>query len=88
MEKIIYDTYTDLAGFSNLKDHFKSAKAKDNPITLEDVKKWRSKNIELKTNLKGYNSWVPSHPREEYQMDLAFSVKNPFPSLIYNLFGS
>ena len=72
MEKIIYDTYTDLAGFNNLKDHFKSAKAKDNSITLEDVKKWRSKNIELKTNLKGYNSWVPSHPREEYQMDLAF----------------
>ena len=39
MENIIYDTYTDLAGFNNLKDHFKSAKAKDNSITLEDVKK-------------------------------------------------
>ena len=72
MEKIISDTYTDLAGFNNLKDHFKSAKAKDKDITLDDVRKWRAKNIELKTNLKGYNTWVPSRPREEYQMDLAF----------------
>ena len=38
MEKIISDTYTDLAGFNNLKDHFKSAKAKGKDITLDDVK--------------------------------------------------
>ena len=70
--KIISDSYTDLAGFNNIKDHFKSVKEKDKTITLEDVKQWRNKNIEMKTNLKGYTSFVADHAKQEYQMDLAF----------------
>jgi hypothetical protein len=70
--KIINDTYYDLAGFTSLNDHYKSAKSRDNSITLKDVKEWRSKNVEHKSQLKGYNSWTPSKPHEEYQMDLAF----------------
>lgn len=71
-ENIIEKAYTDLAGFSNLKEHYKDAKIKDNTITINDVKEWRSKNIERKTQLKGYNSFVAQGPYYEYQADLAF----------------
>ena len=56
----------------------KDAKKKDKHITLEDVKVWRSKNIEQTKNLKGYNSFVAQKPYEEFQMDLAFfDMKDP-----------
>ena len=62
--KVINDTYYDLAGFTSLNDHYKSAKSRDNSITLKDVNEWRSKNVENNSQLKGYNSWTPSKPRE------------------------
>ena len=33
---------------------------------------WWQKNIEKKTNYKGYNSFIASEPYEEFQADLAF----------------
>ena len=62
-------TYYDLAGFTSLNDHYKSAKSRGNSITSKDVETWRSKNVETKAQLKGNDSWTPSKPREEYQMD-------------------
>jgi hypothetical protein len=36
------------------------------------VKKWKARNTERKTNLKGYNSFIVNKPFVEFQMDLAF----------------
>ena len=70
--EIIKNSYYDLAGFSSIKDQLKSAQARDNNITLDDIKEWRNKNLEKKTQLKGYNSFTADHKMQEYQMDLAF----------------
>ena len=75
-EDIFKHAYYDLAGFGSIQDQLKSAKARDKNITIDDIKAWRDKNIEKKTNLKGYNSFVAEKPREEYQMDLAFFDMN------------
>ena len=36
------------------------------------MKKWKERNTERKTNLRGFNSFVVDKPFEEFQMDLAF----------------
>ena len=71
-EEIIKNSYYDLAGFGSIKDQLKSAQARDKSITLNDVKEWRNKNLEKKTQLKGYNSFTADHKMQEYQMDLGF----------------
>jgi hypothetical protein len=70
--EIIKNSYYDLAGFSSIKDQLKSAQARDKSITLNDIKEWRNKNLEKKTQLKGYNSFTADHAKQDYQMDLAF----------------
>ena len=50
-EEIIKNSYYGLAGFSSIKDQLKSAQARDNNITLDDIKEWRNKNLEKKTQL-------------------------------------
>ena len=71
-EETIKNSYYDLAGFSSIKDQLKSAQARDKSITLNDIKEWRNKNLEKKTQLKGYNSFTADHAKQEYQMDLGF----------------
>jgi len=75
-EEITKNESYDLAGFGSIQDQLKSASARDKNITVDDIKTWRDNNIEKKTNLKGYNSFVANKPREEYQMDLAFFDMN------------
>ena len=43
------------------------------------MKNWFDANIERKTQLKGYNSFIATDPKEEYQMDLFFMnyLKDP-----------
>ena len=42
---------------------------KDPSITMQDVKDWFSENIERKTQLSGYNSFVAPEANYEYQLD-------------------
>ena len=67
--EIISKIYNDLSGFGSIKQTFDEARKIDKTITLNDVKEWKEKNIVRKTNLKGYNSYIASEPREEYQVD-------------------
>lgn len=71
-DKIIAKVYFDEAGYGSVAATLADAKKYDASITLQDVKSWKEKNIERKTNLKGYNSFVVDKPFEEFQMDLAF----------------
>ena len=58
-----------MSGFGSIQQTFAEARKLDKTITLNDVKEWKEKNIVRKTNLPGYNSYVASAPRFEYQVD-------------------
>ena len=77
--EIINKIYHDPAGHGSMKTTYEDAKQKDKSITYVDVKKWFETNIETKTQLKGYNSFIANDPKEEYQMDLFFMnyLKDP-----------
>ena len=79
MDKIIDKIYHDPAGHGSMKTTYEDAKKKDKSITYGDIQAWFKKNIERKTQLKGYNSFIASEPKQEYQMDLFFMnyLKDP-----------
>ena len=70
--EIIKKLYYDPAGFGSIQTTLKDAKAKDKTININDVKAWFKRNVERKTNLKGYNSFVANEPFEEFQVDPCF----------------
>ena len=78
-DETIAKIYYDPAGYGSNIATLKEAKEIDKTITLEDIKEWKAKNLERKTQLKGYNSFVASRPYQEYQMDLMFfsDLKDP-----------
>ena len=67
--EIISKIYNDLSGFGSIQQTFAEARKIDKTITLDDVKAWKEKNIVRQNNLPGYNSYVASAPRFEYQVD-------------------
>jgi hypothetical protein len=69
-DEIIKFIYTDRAGFGSIADTLKEARQKDPSITRQDVKDWIEANMDRKTDLKGYNSYIPPGPHYEYQIDL------------------
>ena len=90
-DSVIDKIYHDKAGFGSMKTTLDDARKIDKTITMDDVKKWFDKNVERKTNLKGYNSFVASETREEYQIDIMFfnDLKDPdygFALLLVDIF--
>ena len=71
-DDIIKFIYTDKAGFGSTANTLKAARKKDPSIARQDVKAWVEGNIDRKTDLKGYNSYIPPGPHYEYQIDLFF----------------
>ena len=61
--------YNDLPGIGSIQQALEEAMKIDNTITLNGVQAWKDKNIVRTTNLKGYNAYVASEPRDEYQVD-------------------
>ena len=49
-DKIIEKVYFDPAGFGSINSILKDAKVYDKNITYDDVKQWKDKNVERKTN--------------------------------------
>ena len=72
MDKIIENIYYDPAGHGSMRTTYEDAKKKDKSITYVDIQAWFKRNIERKTQLKGYNSFIASEPKQEYQCDLFF----------------
>ena len=70
--KIIEQSYYDPLGVGSAAMHLAGAHKADATITMRDIQNWRQKNIEKKTNYKGYNSFIAGEPYEEFQADLAF----------------
>lgn len=66
-EDSISKVYYDPAGFSSIKTTFEDARENDKTITLDQVKQWFKENVEKKTQLNGFNSFVAPYPYYEYQ---------------------
>ena len=63
-------------GFGSLKQITKDAKTKDDTITYEDVREWKSKqSFGQKSKPRGSNSFIAQEPHQEYQCDLFFWPK-------------
>ena len=58
--EIIDKIYHDPSGYGSIAFTLKHARQKDPSITMEDVKKWYSDNIERIGKQRGYNSFVAS----------------------------
>ena len=71
-QEIINKIYHDQAGFQSVQNTYKDAHKKDKSITLKDVQDWFNKNVNRKTQLKGYNSYIANNKQQEYQIDLFF----------------
>ena len=82
-DEIISKIYHDEAGYGSVKQTHLEARKKDPTITYADVQKWLHTKVEQKKQLKGYNSFIASEPREEYQIDLFFINRTDFPNEEY-----
>ena len=82
-DKIIAQVYNEPLGFGSHKNTLKDARKLDPTITLQDVVKWKSSNVERTTQLKGYSSYIPKEPYDEYQVDLF--VMNDIPDQNYKV---
>ena len=69
ISKVYYDPDV---GFGSIENTFKEAKKYSDSITIEDVKRWKDNHVGRKTQLRGYNSFIPVEAYQEYQMDIAF----------------
>ena len=69
-DEIISKTYYDFGGYGSIARTLKEAREIDPSIKEIDVKTWKDKNLQRKTNLKGQNSFIASEPKQEYQIDL------------------
>ena len=65
-EEAIEKSYYDPAGFGSLKLTLTDAKTYNPDVTLDDVRKWKEKNILNKQKYRGYNSFIASKPFEEF----------------------
>jgi hypothetical protein len=68
-DEIISKIYHDPAGYGSIQETLKEARVIDKSITLEDVKKWKEQNLHRTKQLRGYNSYIASEPKFEYQID-------------------
>ena len=69
-DEIISKTYYDMGGYGSISRTLKEAREIDPSIKEIDVKKWKDKNLQRKTNLRGHNSFIASETKQEYQIDL------------------
>jgi transposase InsO family protein len=74
-EKVIEKIYNDFYG--SIKQTYEEAKKLDKTITYDDIKRYFEQNKVRKTNLRGYNSFIADHYKQEYQIDLMFQTSQP-----------
>ena len=78
-DAIIKKVYYDSGALGSIKRTLKEAREIDPSIKEKDVKSWKDRNIQRKINLRGYNSFIASEGKEEYQMDL---FEMPVPRVV------
>ena len=76
IEKVYYD---DATGCRNLRETWKAVRDVDNNITEKNVRSWKEALEAHKKRCPAYNSFIPSKPYEEFQIDLLFFTKEGEP---------
>ena len=74
VKETIENIYYDPGGFGTVYETYKDAKAKNKLVTLDSVKDWFTTNVERKTQLRGYNSYVSKGPEDEFEVELFSSI--------------
>ena len=74
-QKIISDIYFDRSGFGSRKTTLEDSKKKDKTITMKDVEEFFKKNVEVKRNPRGFNSFIAPRNNHTYQIDIFFISK-------------
>ena len=64
IEKVYNDYY------GSIKQTYEEARKLDKTITYDDIKRYFEQNRVRRTNLKGYNSFIADHFKQEYQIYL------------------
>ena len=77
-DDIIKNIYFDRSGFGSVQTTYQDARKKEAKITLNDVKEWFKKNVEVKRKQRGFNSFVAPYNNHTYQIDLFFMGKTDF----------
>ena len=77
-QETVGNIYCDKAGFGSKNTTLKDAREKDKSITMKDVEEFFKKNVEIKRNPRGYNSFVAPHNKHTYQVDIFFYFKKRF----------
>ena len=73
--RVIKSVYNDRSGFGSMMSTYRTAKEKNNSITIQNVKDWFFENVE-KTGKSGINNkFINNRPYQEYQIDLIFFGK-------------
>jgi hypothetical protein len=70
IEKVYNDFY------GSIKQTYEEAKKIDPSIKYDDIKTYFEQHRVRRTNLRGYNSFIADHYKQEYQMDLFFINEN------------
>ena len=70
IEKVYNDFY------GSIKQTYEEARKIDPTIKYDDIKKYFEQHRVRRTNLRGYNSFIADHHKQEYQMDLFFINEN------------
>ena len=70
IEKVYNDFY------GSIKQTYEEARKIDPTIKYDDIKKYFEQHRVRRTNLRGYNSFIADHYKQEYQMDLFFINEN------------
>ena len=65
---IIENAYNQFYG--SIANTLKEARKVDKSIKNDDVKNWFDNKFVRKKQLSGYNSFVASYPKQEYELDL------------------
>ena len=73
-DTIISNIYYNEAGYGSIQTTYSDARLKNPKITLKYVKEWFAKNVGVKAQPGGTNSFIAPHAYYEYQIDLFLIV--------------
>ena len=65
-------------GWALCKKTYQKAKAKVDSVTQKDVKDWFDRNVEKKTKMRGWNSYIAPRICDEFEMDV-FEMPKEYP---------
>ena len=76
IDKAIKDVYESPEGLGSMQKTYEVAKQKLDAVTKQDVKNWFDRNVEKKTKMRGWSSYIAPKACDEFEMDVFFMPKS------------